>query len=159
MTKLAMRTFFLVSLCLFSVWALGQGVNVVETNVCNLVAHPARFNNKQVRIRAQLISSIHGAALLDDHCTGKGLAFWTHKEAENQPDLRNLDDILVHHGSIGTVDKTIIGTFTGRFLRSQRVPGTHKKTMVLEVTKIDDLNVKYDRPQGHLQTPTALGHN
>jgi hypothetical protein len=53
--------------------------------------------------------------------------------------------MVVHHGTLGTSDKTINGTFSGIFLRNQKVAGTHKKVMVLRPDRVEHLDVHYDK--------------
>lgn len=118
---------------------------MVDTKICNVVAHPKQFGHKRVRVRAQLLRGMHGSALSDENCK-RGFAFWIAKDAENHPDFQALDDIF-RHGSLSTSDKTIVGTFSGRFLGKKKIPGTHRRVFVLEVDKVEDLDVKYDNPQ------------
>jgi hypothetical protein len=92
-----------------------------------------------------MISGVHGASLLDNRCA-HGVDLWIADSARDNPDFKALDDIVVRQGNLGTVGKTIIGTFTGTFLRSQEVPGTHRKAMVLQADRVENLDVNYEKP-------------
>ena len=118
----------------------------IGTDVCSLVAHPNQFNKQHVQVRAQMIRGMHGSALVDDHCKREGVDFWIAKDAETHPDFKALDDIVVHHGNLGTSDKTIVGTFTGTFLKNQKIAGTHKKAMVLRADRVENLDVHFGKP-------------
>ena len=142
-----MSKYAVAVMILYAVCAAAPDADVIDTNICALVEQPRHFDRKKVRVRAQLISGVHGAALLDDQCKNAGVALWIARDARNHPDFQALDDILHHHGNLGTSDKTIIGTFTGGFSRKQKITGTHKYTMVLEAQKVEKIDVKYDKSQ------------
>ncbi len=122
---------------------------VIDTDLCNVVAHPKQFDTKQIRVRARLFKGMHGSALFDERC-GKGVSLWYLKEAQDNPDFKKLDEILIHHGNVGTSDKRIVATFTGRFFHKKKDEVTHKATMVLETNTVEGIDVKYDTsPSGH----------
>jgi hypothetical protein len=138
-------TYCLLAIMVFGSMASVADQQAIDTDLCNLVAHPKQFDHKEVRVRAQLLQSMHGSVLTDEHCQ-KGVALWYLKEAQNHADFKALDDILFHHGTFGTLDMRVIATFTGKFFRKKTSNGIHKKTMVLEASKIENLDVHYDNP-------------
>jgi hypothetical protein len=143
-----------MKICLFAIMifcSMAASVaepKVIDTDLCKIAAHPKQFDNKEVRVRARLFKGMHGSALVDEHC-GKGVSLWYLKAAQDHEDFKMLDDILVHHGNVGTSDKKIVATFTGKFFRKKKDESTHKTAMVLEASKVEDLDVKYDNsPSG-----------
>jgi len=139
---------YLIAVVLFSSMA-GSATDskVIDTDLCKVVAHPKQFDKKLLRVRARLFQGMHGAALIDEHC-GKGVSLWYLKEAEDHPDFKALDDVF-RHSNLNTSDKKIVATFTGTFFRKKKDGITHKTSMVIEASKIEDLDVKYDNsPNG-----------
>jgi hypothetical protein len=136
-----------LAVILFAVCVVAAATNapaVIETDLCSLVAHPKQFDKKQVKVRAQLLRSIHGTALVDSHCK-PGVELWIVKEARDRSDFEDLSEKVDHHDNIGTSDKTVFATFTGQFLRHPKDPVTrHRKILVLNATKVEGLEVKYD---------------
>src|SRR5215470_12139516 len=83
----------------------GADEQVVDTDICALAAHPKDFENKTVRVRARVVSSVEGTALFADPCETHGVALWVPKDARENPDQKALDDAIFRQGYVGTVGK------------------------------------------------------
>lgn len=121
---------------------LGADQHVVDTDICDLAAHPKDFENRTVRVRARVVSSVEGAALFANSCESHGVALWVPKDARENPDQRALDNAVFRQGYVGTVGKRITATFTGQFLWR---PWKHPRR-VLMAQKVDDLRVEFTEP-------------
>src|SRR5262249_16052265 len=135
-------------LLVFPLWlakpTVGAGQQVVDTDICTLVARPKDFNKKTVRVRAQVESGVEAIALVADSCT-KGIALRVAKGARDSPDQKALDDAIFRQGYVGTVGKKITAVFTGQFLWQRR--GHPKRVLVAQ--KVEDLKVELTKPAGN----------
>ena len=81
-------------------------------SVCELTAHPEAFDGKLVRVRAEFMSDgIERSVLIEHECPGAGIL---PGEDEHVKGGKSLDEALAT-GHPGTLDKSIVATFTGRF--------------------------------------------
>ncbi|HEY1936785.1 MAG TPA: hypothetical protein VGJ33_02505 [Candidatus Angelobacter sp.] len=134
----------------------GQEEKPIETDLCSLIAHPKQFNKKRVRINARVESAvIEGGTWLEDAaCKPHGVelsvpdSIRTHPE--EHPDFKALDDAIRLQGNIGTVGKKITATFTGEFTSHSKRP-----KLVLTIEKVENLDVKIEKPQSKMQSPTG----
>jgi hypothetical protein len=133
-------SFGVLAFALFVVCAsvFGQDTRVLNTQLRTLVTHPDQFHRKRVRLRAQMVSSTHGAALLDSACGPQGIVLRIAEEARDNADFKALDDAL-RQGTLGTAGKRVVGTFTGQFLWH---PGSTSGKRILAADKLGNLEVK-----------------
>jgi hypothetical protein len=70
----------------------------ITTTVCELVAHPERFNGKIVQIRATLSVGYEISDFVDDHCEGVVLDGWSDSESQQPLEFAyiNSEDDLQH---------------------------------------------------------------
>jgi hypothetical protein len=66
---------FILTLIGFTAPGYVHAQRPIGTDVCSFVAHPKQFDIKYVGVRAQTIWTIHGSALLDDHCKREEVEF------------------------------------------------------------------------------------
>jgi hypothetical protein len=148
--QIAFVAAFLVVSCIAS----GQEEKPIETGLCSLIAHPKQFNKKRVRINARVESAvIEGGTWLEDvSCEPDGVELsvpdYIRNHPEEHPDFKALDDAIRLQGNIGTVGKKITATFTGEFTSHAKRP---KQVLTLE--KVENLDVKIEKPQSLLQAP------
>jgi hypothetical protein len=110
----------------------------IETTVCDIVADSQRFDGRQVRFFARFQSDgLEHSALVDSKCS-RGIIPFTADGVENHSDIEAFDRAL-EQGQRGTMDKRIVATFTGRFVR--RTSRSSRTLFVLEIERIDDLQV------------------
>ena len=113
-----------------------------ETELCNLLAHPTEFNNKLVRVRARVESTvIEGGTWLEGAaCTPNGVELVVpdhiRKHPEQHLDFKAFDDAIRLQGNLGTVDKEITATFIGVFTARRK---RSKRSLTLE--KVENLSV------------------
>src|SRR6266567_4753804 len=88
----------------------------IDTTVCSLVAKPNAFDDKKVRVRARIVSSVEGAAIFDDSCTSQSVALWIEKDAREHADFKALNKASLVRGSKEPVKRIIVATLTGRFV-------------------------------------------
>lgn len=148
--------FVAVVFLLVSSVALGQEEKPIVTDLCSLIAHPKQFNKKRVRVNARVESAvIEGGTWLEDaSCKPRGVELLVpdtiRTHPEEHPDFKALDDAIRLQGNIGTVGKKITATFTGEFTSHSKSP---KRVLTLE--KVENLNVKIEKSQSKMQTPTS----
>lgn len=129
-------------LCL-STYTLGADDDAQSVTLCELLAHQKQFNHKRVHLRVRVESMVieGGTWLVDDSCSSRRIELSVPDSIRNHPnehpDFKALDDAIRLHGNVGTVDKTVAATFTGKFETHSRKP---KLQLVLE--KVEDLEVK-----------------
>ena len=70
----------------------------IKTTVCELVAHPERFNGKIVQVRATLSVGYEISVFLDDHCERGVLDGWSDLESQESMQFAYIDseDELQH---------------------------------------------------------------
>jgi hypothetical protein len=96
---------------------------------------------------------IEGGTWLEDaSCEPHGVELsvpdYIRNHPEEHPDFKALDDAIRLQGNIGTVGKKITATFTGEFTSHAKRP---KQVLTLE--KVENLDVKIEKPQSLLQAP------
>lgn len=107
----------------------------VSTDICVLAADPQRFNNVLVTVTAQYESDgIEREGLRDPRCEESGLKLLVPQHAKGAAKLR----AALRGGYPGTLDKTIIGTFTGVF---QWNPQEHPPR-ILDVHSMREITVR-----------------
>ncbi len=108
-------------------------VTPVKTTVCEISADPNRFAGKIVVFASRFESDgMERSVLTDSACTDVGLSVSTPEHFRGEDQLKKALSL----GRPGTLDKTITGTFTGRFL--WRPTKTPKR--VLTLTEVRDLS-------------------
>jgi hypothetical protein len=120
----------------------------LNTTLCEILGDTGKFNGKLVRFQAKWQSDMHWSVLTDPGC-GRGIVPVVPDEIEA------LDDAL-NRGMRGTtMDKQIVGTFTGKFVvkkdRSSRLLFT------LEISKIENLEVTMIDLKPHLPQRSVDG--
>ena len=101
--KLTVLAVLLFSLCA-SRQTFGQGKSTGENikpiiaSVCEILAHPAAFNNKIVKVRGRVSIESEASTLRDDHCAG---AIWFDMAAWINPGLTATTGGLGRSGSKG----------------------------------------------------------
>ena len=111
--------------------------NPINTTVCEIVGNSQRFDGKKIRFSARFAADIERTVLTDPKCSRGIIPFFPDK-VENHPDIQAFDRAL-GQGVHGTMDKRVVATFTGRFVR--RTKSSSGPCFVLEIERIDDLQV------------------
>ena len=147
LSRLKRWIILLTSACFFhTCLAQEQTQQISNVDLCALIAHPGQFNQKRVRVRAQVESAvIEGGTWLEDaSCKAGGVELSVpdsiRNHPEEHPDFKALDDAIRLEGNIGTVGKKVTATFTGEFARHFKSP---KRVLVLE--KVENLDVKIEK--------------
>ncbi|WP_263368460.1 hypothetical protein [Edaphobacter bradus] len=84
----------------------------IETTVCAVSSEPSKFEGRLLEIRAQFESDgIERSVLTDKDCINFGIAPLSPKRYVGESALTK----ALSKGHPGTLDKTIIGTFIGKF--------------------------------------------
>jgi hypothetical protein len=110
----------------------------IDTTVCEGVGDGQRFDGKKVRFIANFRSDgIEHSVLTDSKCS-RGIIPFVPDEFENHQDIQALDRAL-KQGRHGTMDKHIVATFTGRFVR-QTKPSSRPR-FILAIERIENLQV------------------
>lgn len=115
-----------------------QSSKAINTTVCKVVEDPLPFVGKRVRISARFQSDGIEHTVLTDPACGRGILPFVPDEVERHPDIRALGRAL-DQGLRSTMDKSIVATFTGRFLFRDSYPS--RLRFVLDIERIDDLSV------------------
>lgn len=147
---LAVLTLFVPSLPCFprdSEPEINGAASATNTSVCELVAQPARFNGKVVRIEALYESDGRALRILvDRRCPNDG-GIVPSGQAHDRP----VGDVLINalqQGCAGTLDKEISAVWTGIFhWEPENRPATGKVPRWLDVQKIEGLEVR-QKPDG-----------
>ena len=85
------------------------------TSLCDIVARPAAYDGKVVRIRASVLSDgIERTVLTDLDCPGLGIVPESVGPMSKVPGMSELQN-AIYRGVPGTTDKHIEATFTGAF--------------------------------------------
>lgn len=110
----------------------------IETTICDIVKHPETFVGKLVRFHAIFLSDgMDRSTLRDRKCKG-GIAPRTSAEVDSHPDIKEFDRAL-SQGNMGTMDKDVTATFTGRFQCKPNCTAIGGR--MLEIEQISDLQV------------------
>ncbi len=110
----------------------------IETTVCELVKQSDRFAGRLVRLHSGFTSDgMEHSSLIDRKCK-TGIEPIIAAEAENDPDIQEFNRAL-SQGYMGTRDKKVTATFTGRFSCKPNCSATGGR--VLEIQQISDLHV------------------
>lgn len=114
--------------------------NSVEATICDVAAHPAKYQNKIIRVQGEILhTGIHGGVVFDPSCDGHGLHIQVSKSAEDHPDLIAFHDAIFNRGCVGTVGKEIHGIFSGRFIWK---PHDKHGKYLIEIERVENLDVK-----------------
>jgi hypothetical protein len=101
----------------------------ISTSVCEVLAHPAKYDGKYVRFTASFESDgIERSILTSEKCR-QGIIPFPPSDTRAHPDVDALD-----FGRAGTSDKKVSPTFTGRF--RWKAP-----KLILELDSVSDLRV------------------
>src|SRR5882762_1263082 len=155
-TRFQARIVVVLAFFLVSCVALGQEDKPMETDLCSLVARPKQFNKKRVRVNARVESAvIEGGTWLEDasckpHAVELSVPNSIRTHPEEHPDFKALDDAIRLLGNLGTVGKKITATFTGEFTSHSKRP-----RLVLTLEKVEDLDVKIEKPRSRMQAPAS----
>jgi hypothetical protein len=124
-----------------------------EVTVCQLVSNCSQFDHKRVQFKAEFLSDgLEASSLVDpSHCS-QGIQPWTSQAVDRHSDIKALDAALAK-GHRGTIDKQIVGTFTGRYECSSAT--STKAHRVLRIESIEGLTVtpRNQESQDQHQTP------
>jgi len=86
--------------------------DVIKTTVCAVSTEPNKFDGKLIEITAQFESDgIHSSVFTDKTCENFGIALFSSEHYVGEKALKN----ALSRGHPGTLDKTVDGTFVGRF--------------------------------------------
>jgi hypothetical protein len=75
-----------------------ESIKPITASVCEMLAHPAAFNNKIVKVRGRVTIEFEASTLRDDHCAGE---IWFDMAAWINPDLTATTGGLGRSGSKG----------------------------------------------------------
>ena len=115
----------------------------IQIPLCNIAQHPQRYQGMRVRLRASFeTDGLEHSILADSDCK-RGIVPRIAKGAEHNSDVEALER-AVAKGRRGTIDKHIVGTFTGTVVYREKP--SPSGTLILEIEKIDDLQVTNKRP-------------
>jgi hypothetical protein len=108
-------------------------VKPIKTTVCEISVNPTRSAGKTVVFVSRFESDgMERSVLTDSTCMDVGLSVSTPEHFKGEDELKKALSV----GRPGTLDKTITGTFTGRFLwRPRKNP-----KRVLTLTEVRDLS-------------------
>lgn len=122
----------------------------VELTVCQLVSNCSQFDHKRVRFKAEFLSDgLESSSLVDPPNCSQGIQPWTSKAVDRHSDIKALDAALAK-GYRGTIDKQVVGTFTGRYECSSAT-GT-KGPRILHIESIEGLTVTPRKPESPEQS-------
>jgi hypothetical protein len=105
-----------------------QTEQVMETDVCTLIAHPKQFDKKRVRVRGEIESGIHGATLFDSK-GGCGVELRYADSSRNDPAFKALHEVVLHEMSLSSPSKPFTGVFTGQFLQHAKDSNLGRKNI------------------------------
>jgi hypothetical protein len=117
------RSFGLWLLPVLVVPALGQqstlpanaGTEPIATTLCDVVAHPEKFANKRVTFKASFESDGLDHSILNHSGCKLGIVPYPAAEDKKRPDVEAFQK-AIEEGAPGTADKTVVASFTGRFV-------------------------------------------
>ena len=93
----------------------------VETTACELVKHPNRFANTNVRIRAVVMSDlIEHTMLVDGACPASGISLWIPHELDDSANVQRLREELRRQWTEPSNESQVRAVFTGTFLQERR---------------------------------------
>jgi len=108
---------FIVGFLAFSNAQERAAVN--KTSLCDVARNPERYDNQEVSLKAQYESDgMEWEGLTDSACEELGIALQMRRDTQGKDLLR----AALSSGRPGTLDKIVIGTFTGVF---HWAPGAH----------------------------------
>lgn len=91
-----------------------RSARIIDATICSLAAHPKRYENEVVRVRASVRSDgLEHTMLVDGKCPAVRVNVVPISE-EPDGDLDELDAAIFAEPR-GTVTKSVTGTFVGRF--------------------------------------------
>jgi len=103
--------------CLATMSASGSSV---ETTLCELVNHPSRFANTDVRIRAVVMSDLIEHTMLVDGGCLRGIALWIPHELDDSANVQRLREELRRQWTEPSNETQVRAVFTGTFLHERR---------------------------------------
>jgi len=92
----------------------------VETTLCELVNHPSRFANTDVRIRAVVMSDLIEHTMLVDGGCLRGIALWIPHELDDSANVQRLREELPRQWTEPSNETQVRAVFTGTFLHERR---------------------------------------
>ena len=132
---------FVLGLIALALSSSAQTEQAIEIDVCTLAAHPKQFDKKRVQVRAEIISSIHGSALVDSK-GGCGVGLWYADSARDDPSFKALHQVVLHERSLGSAGKPIVVVFTGQFLQHAKDSASGRKNLrVLVADQVENIVV------------------
>lgn len=95
-----------------------------QVGLCDLFDASAAFDQKTVTVSANIESDgIERTVLVDPSCPRKAIALSIPDKASHLKGAEALLDAIYRHGTVGTRDKRITATVTGRYMyRQEQVP-------------------------------------
>lgn len=135
MSRRLKTVFFAIALTTLSAGIKANGVQAIQTNLCEVMSHPSEWNNKLISVSAWYFDGgwPGGPVIADDRCEAGVLdvAFAEHADAEKRLNSAIPDD------SLGTFDHSVQATWIGRFRASH---GKFHETF-LDIQRITNLTV------------------
>jgi hypothetical protein len=106
---------------------------VRNVSLCDVARNTERYDNQEITVTAQYESDgVEREILSDAACKESGFALEILRDTKGKNELR----VALHGGYPGTLDKTVVGTFTGVF---HWVPDGHPPR-VLRVRSMKDFS-------------------
>jgi hypothetical protein len=83
-----------------------------KLTICNVAQNPERYNNQEITVTAHYESDgVEREGLSDPACKESGIGLLTLHDTKGKDQLRT----ALYGGYPGTLDKIVVGTFTGVF--------------------------------------------
>jgi hypothetical protein len=108
--------------------------NPIATTLCEVVAHPEKFSNKFLRFQASFDSDGLDHSILIHRGCRLGIVPYSPADGKKRPDFEEFEK-AIDTGAPGTLDKTVVAIFTGRFI--WKPPSTR----ILEIEGVSELRV------------------
>jgi hypothetical protein len=135
MPRRLQTVFFAIALQLLSSSIKATGTQPIPTNLCEVMSHSAKWDNKLISVPASYFDGgwPGGPVIVDDRCEAGvvDVAFAEHTDAERQLDSSIPND------SLGTFDHSVQATWIGQFYANH---GKFHETF-LDVQRIANLSV------------------
>ncbi len=87
----------------------------ISVTLCEVAAHPDRFDGKLVRFRASFVSDGMDHSILVQRGCKRGIVPYAAPDNKQRPDVDAFDR-AIETGAPGTADKKVVAVFTGRFV-------------------------------------------
>lgn len=121
--------------------------DAVPVSVCQLAKNPKYFRGKIVSLKARFETTVieGGMWLEDESCPQYGLELVVGADVKRHPDshpaFAALEDAVLRTGNLGTADKTVTGSFTGKLVKKH----SHGIPLTMIYRSVDGLSVKLHR--------------